>query len=62
VVLVDYCNSKKFFASLEYLDALNKWVEEHPGASFNKYVRARNQLRRTHGVEFLEKWREDETL
>ena len=49
--------ANQFFDSLDYYDALVKWVEEHPTASFNEYVKARNQLRKKFSVEFLEEWR-----
>jgi len=42
----------------KYLEALVDWVKRHPDASFNEYVKARNRLRKEHGVEFLKKLRE----
>lgn len=51
------CVNAKFLKAQEYCGALVKWVEDHPSASFNEYVKARDELRKQFGVEFLEQWR-----
>ena len=43
----------------KYLEALVDWVKRHPDASFDEYVKARNRLRKEHGVEFLEDMRKE---
>jgi len=51
------CEKKDTLRCAEYYEALIRWVETHPSSSFNTYVKARDELRKKFGVEFLEKWR-----